>query len=238
MNTHKQILDPLSTLCKIASLAFYESGSKISVIDNIVTIQKAENKQWIVRTYRGDTKEHLSLLYNPIFKAIQWYIFNEGNDDLFKNSSNNDNDNDIDSDNMNHSEKKIAAIKNIMKYAIIGLKNLKDTYRDKEGNVILALQFLINNLKLAIVPSPSYDAFLDFNDIIDDQSSSILNYHKIKEIWDIETIENISDKLTLCEKHKNEPSSLCYMVESLNLLLKKSDNDFKEIVRKMNSEWV
>ena len=75
MSNRKQILDPLSTLCKIALLSFYENGSKISISDNIVDIQRSSNKQWIIRSWQGDNKDNISLLYNPIFKAIQWYIF-------------------------------------------------------------------------------------------------------------------------------------------------------------------
>lgn len=290
MSVRRQILDPLSTLCKIASLSFYENGSRLSIIDNIVEVQKSDNKQWLLRKYRGDNKEHISLLYNPILKAIQWYVLQQLKRSVTPATSvivsatptivpatilpsmitissispsivHNKNDtinrmqpnekimeittdivNNINNDEfINQAEKSISdpeniqlkAIRNIMKFAILGLKELKDTY--KEGNVTLALQFLIINLKMATRENPDLDLFEQYNDLTVFEEDSILNYDKIKGLWDVDTIKNISNQFTLCDKHRLDRSSLEYKLESLNSMLKDTDTKFKKLVVEMNA---
>lgn len=249
MSVRRQILDPLSTLCKIALLSFYDNGSRLSISDNIVEIQKSDNKQWIIRTYRRDNKDHISLLYNPILKAMQWYIFQQRKKSIDNNDNVDENDNQTD-EGVNNSTKdngntlgiesgevlsgeKDKAIKNIMKFAINGLKGLKVTY--KEGNVILALQFLINNLKIATKDNPDIRLFEEYNEVIIIEEDGILNYDKIKELWDTDTIKSISNQFSLCEKNRSDPTTLEFMLESLNLMLKNTDNKFKKLVVEMNA---
>jgi hypothetical protein len=227
MSVRKQILDPLSTLCKIALLTFYENGSKLSIYDNIIEVQRSEGKQWIIRTYRGDCKEHISLLYNPIVKAIHWYIFPN-----LKQNKLADTENKISEHNY-LDEKKIKSIKSIMCFAIDGLRRLKQTYKD--GNVVLALQLLINNLKIATSDEPSFELFEDYNDNINFEDSGILNYEKIKEIWNSDTMSSISNQFALCDKYKDNKTELDNILESLNLMLKNTDSKFKKLVIDMNS---
>jgi len=266
MSVQRQILDPLSTLCKIATLSFYDNGSRLSIIDNTVEVQKPDGKQWIIRTYRGDNKEHISLLYNPILKAIQWYIFQlkkpdqqistthdntQSTDTLMDISTTdvenedkvdecvlkkNDNDKSTTSADLDHSQthdEKLKAVKNIMRFAIYGLKKLKATYKD--GNVILALQFLINNLKIATKDEPDIELFKEYNEMNIIEEDGILNYSKIKEIWDINTVKNISNQFTVCDKQKSDLRSLEYQLESLNSMLKATDTKFQKLVNDMNS---
>lgn len=216
---HKQILDPLSTLCKIASLSFYDSGSKISVSGNTVEIQRADSGQWLVRRWRGFDRDHISLLYNPIIKSIQWYLFVDK-----KELAEKDWDKDI-----------IATcVKNIIKYAIEGLSALK-TKTYKEGNVALALQLLINNLQFAVRENINKDIFEDYYGKFDSSEESLLNYDKIKEIWNVDTIKSVSDQLTLCNKNREDSVTLEFMLESLNLMLKNTDTKFKKLVSDMNA---
>lgn len=235
MSTRRQILDPLSTLCKIALLSFYDNGSRLSICDNIVEIQKADSTQWLYRTYRRDNKDHISLLYNPILKAIQWYIFQNKkstDENIYENSS----ENEYEQSPQEKAEKmdeKLEAIKNIMRFAICGLKKLKITY--KEGNVTLALQFLINNLKIATDENPNIKLFEDYNEVNMIEEDGILNHDRIKELWDTDTLKGISNQFSLCEKNKSEPSTLEFMLESLNLMLKNTDNKFKKLVVDMNT---
>ena len=248
MSVRKQILDPLSTLCKLALLTFYENGSKISINDNTIEIQRSESKQWIIRTYRGDNKEHISLLYNPIVKAIQWYIFqNQKKTNLEEKNTDTNNSvpeqKNLDPEkktlnleqtlNAFSDEEKQDAIKNIASLAIDGLRELKTTYKD--GNVVLALQFLINNLKIAISDNPDIQLFEDYNDTINFEDNGILNYDKIKEIWNTDTIKGVNTQFLLCNKYKDKTSELENMLESLNLILRNTDAKFKKLVIDMNS---
>lgn len=215
MSTHKQILDPLSTLCKLALLSFYENGSKISISTNIIEIHKNNIGQWALRRYTGASKDQIFLLHNPIIKAIEWYILNKKSEEL------------------------TSSVKNIIYFAINGLEKLKKTYKDKDtdGNVILAIQFLINNLKLSLIDNFSVDMFSLFNGIEKEQvekPSHILNYEKIQEIWNLDTIRNISNQLTLCDKNKLNILDIDFMLESLSLMLRNTDAKFKKLVNDMN----
>merc|ERR1712127_680972 len=104
MSGKKQILDPLSCLCKIGMLAYYNTGTKISIINNIILFQEPSGVQWVKRKYFGDGKNDISTLYNPILKAIEWYILQNNNDDDDKTI--------------------VSSVKNIIKYTIIGFTKL------------------------------------------------------------------------------------------------------------------
>jgi len=256
----KQILDPLSTLCKVALLSFHENGSKLSISDNVIDIHKPDRSQWFTRRYRGDTKENISLLHNPINKAIQWYVFHRtsvsnaviatsaesttsasSEDQIGTSSEDTMEINDLPSqagssnsiDEGKITETELDSIKTIMKFTIKGLRKLKETYRDDAGNVLLALQFLINNLKIAAKDTPRADLFEEYNESIEEDS--VTNSDKIKEIWNIDTIKSISSQFLLCDKNKSDPIALECTLESLTNLLKNTDTKFKKLVSDMNS---
>lgn len=203
----KQILDPLSCLCKLGMLSYYNVGTKISINNNVVHIQDYSTVQWITRTYQGDNKDDVCILYNPILKAIEWYIFYV----------------------TDKTNEEIESIHNIINHAIKGLNQLQLTY--EEGNIILALQFLKNNLKSALKEGYTQDEFRLINEITVDEH--LLNYDKIREIWKPENIINISNQLKLCDGADEETLSLLLM--SLHATLKSKDYKFKNIVQLMNS---
>lgn len=203
----KQILDPLSCLCKIAILTFYDKGTKICITNNIITFSQPDNMQWIKRTFYGDDKNNISTLYNPILKAIDWYILNK--------------DEDIN----------IEPIKNIIKYALIGLDNLQSTYEN--GNVILAIKFLKNNLNLCLNDDFTNDDFVSINEI--KNTDNVVNYSKIKNIWTNEKINIISDQLDIINKNKDNPNSLEHLLKSIKAQLMDIDSRFQFLVQNMNT---
>lgn len=214
----KQILDPLSCLCKLSMLSYHNIGTKISINQNVVHIQEKDTTQWIKRTYLGDNKDDVSTLYNPILKAIEWYVFyetdeseDEGQNDKF-------------------TDDEIEAIRNIIEHAISGLDKLQETYED--GNVVLALQFLKNNLKMSLREGYTMVEFLEFNEI-ERTDDHLLNYEKIREIWKPENIMNVSNQLKLCDKSDDE--ALFLLLKSLGSTLKSKDLKFKSLVQSMNS---
>lgn len=203
----KQILDPLSCLCKIAILTFYNKGTKISIKNNIILFSQADNIQWIKRAYYGDGKNDISTLYNPILKAIDWYILNR--------------DEDIN----------IEPIKNIIKYAIIGLDKLQSTYEN--GNVILAIKFLKNNLNMCLNDNFTIDDFVFINEI--KNTENVINYDKIKKIWTNEKINIISNQLDIINKNIEVPDSLEHLLKSINAQLMDIDTRFQNLVENMNT---
>ena len=87
---------------------------------------------------------------------------------------------------------------------------------------------------MALKDNVEKSLFEEYNVIIDTEES-ILNYYKIKEIWNIDTIKGISDQLTLCDKNRSDQTAMEFMLESLNLMLKHTDTKFKKLVYEMNA---
>ena len=65
--------EPLSVLIKLAMLSFYPSGTKISFQQNMIHLQEPSLWQSIARTYQGDNRHHLRLLYRPLKSSLFMY---------------------------------------------------------------------------------------------------------------------------------------------------------------------
>jgi hypothetical protein len=188
-------------------LVYYSKGTKISIINNIVYIQELDKIQWIKRTYNGDGKNDVSILYNPIIKAIEWYILENRLEDQF------------------------VYIKNIIIHAIFGLEQLQETYGD--GNVILAIKFLKNNLKMCLTENFTIELFKDFNEIRENNNS--INYVPIKNLWNSENIKLVSNHFDLLDKNMKEQSDMSCLLKSLKSQLMDTDLKFQELVKSINT---
>ncbi len=68
------VLDPLSTIIKLAIIGNKPVGTKLFVNDNILYIQEPGIFQALCRMYYNTNKTDLQYLYNPIFYACQTYL--------------------------------------------------------------------------------------------------------------------------------------------------------------------
>ena len=69
----EKILDPMSTIIRLALLSYYETGTKLSIHDNSLFLQEPSYYQGSLRWGYSDNKEDLHNLHNPIAKALNWY---------------------------------------------------------------------------------------------------------------------------------------------------------------------
>lgn len=69
----QQLLDPMSTLIRLALISYCEKGSKLSICDNSIQIQEPGLLQGAIRWTQGDKRTDLHNLYAPIEKALEWY---------------------------------------------------------------------------------------------------------------------------------------------------------------------
>jgi hypothetical protein len=205
MSIKKQILDPLSCLCKLGMLTYYKRGTKISIINNIISFHKPDNVQWVKRTYNGDCKDDIYMLYNPILKAIEWYIINDKSEEVI----------------------------NIIKYTIEGLNKLENTYKD--GNIVLVIKFLKNNLKLCFGDDLTIENFYKFNEL-EEIEETVINYNIIKKLWTEDKIKLISNQFIVLDKNKDDESGMEFFLKSMKTLLMDIDSKFQELVKNMNSE--
>ena len=70
----KYIFDPLSTIIKLSILSNKPLNSKISIKNNIISIQECGIFQGLVRYYWLNNKEDLHYLAIPIFLACEKYL--------------------------------------------------------------------------------------------------------------------------------------------------------------------
>lgn len=137
----KQPIDPICALCRIVSLNFQTTNTKIGMAGHSINIQKPSYIQGILRIYAGDSKEDISELFQPIINLIMWFLVpqKEIEQDASTQSTAN-----IKQDE-NDERKFTNELKKMIRYMCAGLERLQDTYG--MGNVILAIQYYINILR-------------------------------------------------------------------------------------------
>lgn len=67
------IIDPLCCFIKLSLLNFYPEGTKISIANNHITFNEPGYLQGIIRTIKGDGRDDLHNIFNPLQKGIRWY---------------------------------------------------------------------------------------------------------------------------------------------------------------------
>jgi len=70
---HDMILEPLQVMVQLALLSFSPIGTKISINNNILTLQFPTISQGIKRWYNGDSKNDLYYLFHAVRRFYKWY---------------------------------------------------------------------------------------------------------------------------------------------------------------------
>ena len=73
----EMILEPLQAMTQLAILSYCPIGSKLSIVNNILTIQIKSWDQGMKRSYRFDAKDDLIYLYAVIRRFKVFYMQNE-----------------------------------------------------------------------------------------------------------------------------------------------------------------
>ena len=104
----KQILDPFSTIIKLALLNYKDIGTKLSIVNNQIYFSEPTLLQPPIRRLNGDTRDDIHNLSEPITCAIKWYQHTDINIDF------------------------------IFKKALKGIEKLKKSYTDEnQSNLVL-----------------------------------------------------------------------------------------------------
>ena len=74
MNTKKQLLDPIGSVCKLITLNFTGLNTKLSIHDHILIIDKPFALQYVSRRIFGDGIDNIGCLYTIITQFIEWYL--------------------------------------------------------------------------------------------------------------------------------------------------------------------
>jgi hypothetical protein len=77
------ILEPLQAITQLALLSFCPKGSKITIANNLLSIQQPHWSQGIWRSYNQDGKEDLFFLFNAIVRFNRFYSYLQEESDEF-----------------------------------------------------------------------------------------------------------------------------------------------------------
>ena len=242
----KQLLDPIGTLCKLVGLQFAKFDTKIKIKSHILRLDEPDQLQFLFRWYNGDGRENISELYYVIIRIIKWYLMNnETNINDNKNCKMitiNNSDNilyNIDECEPNYIKlSRCSELKIITKYACNALKILQETYQF--GNVILALQYLINILESGLDGTFNEDMLPEY--IKYEEHDNLLDYNKIKNFWEVKTLATICELYDNCFRvindkdvsDKTRNALIEGYLKSINATLDIIDNDFQTLLDNSN----
>lgn len=111
-----QILDPMSTMIRMGLLAFFSSGTKITIGNNTIVYQAPGMLQGATRWTTGSKRTELHLLCKPIVRALKHY------------------------------DRNCVHFQKICRLAIDGLKKLKTSYPTDHNITLYSLNFYIHTL--------------------------------------------------------------------------------------------
>jgi len=224
----EKILDPMSTIVRLAILAYYPSKTKLSIHNNALYLQEPNYYQSTMRWGSGDDRADLHNLHNPISKALDWY-------DL-----------------------KLDYVAHIFKLAKEGLLLLKECYKgSNESNLVChSLNFyskLIDlkiNPPMATTPSPSTDLALAqsttsiesppvvMEDAFSSLDSNIYNHTgitKLKEYWSYNELKLISEIFKVVDEYKLKGEPLTYILGSVNKIVEGKDVKVQDLIIKLTT---
>ena len=72
-NNRNQILEPLSTVLKLAMISFKDIGTKIAVSNNKLYLQEPSVFQGTIRYAWGNNREEIHYLLKPIMRCIELF---------------------------------------------------------------------------------------------------------------------------------------------------------------------
>jgi hypothetical protein len=201
---NQQILEPLTTLVKLALIAFQPVGVKLAISMNRIIIQSPTSVQGAVRWLQGSKKEDLHFLLRPIYRACDLYPPIKG-----------------------------KPIYDLYRLAIEGLRVLKASYeRDPDAMIIVQLielymDILDSKMTNRSIHLESYKRIKDLNDTVNLSTSTIVNLGNIfKEVWKEDEIDLIIKLLVKMEADKN-----CYR-NAIESIIKAKETHIEDILRR------
>lgn len=212
LNDKTFIIDPLTTICKVALLHFMPEGTKLSIGHYTLCIQEYNYGQWLERMKNGDSRRDIVMLHIPFLKAIKWYI--------------------IESNEKAQMDKGLAeSIRNIVQYTIRGLSKLQNSTYHTDNGIKIILQYFINMFNDAINNNWSDEKIVP----LDHPNEPNILTEKIKNNIDPQIIHSISKMLRDANEMKDSPDDIKVLVDCIHNLLINRDNMFVKMMRNINT---
>lgn len=195
-----QILDPFSSIVRIAILSFMERGTKISISNNRIYFQSPSLIQGALRWGHGDTRADLHNLCNPIEKGLEWY----------KNNIHV----------MNILEYTIEGIRLLKEQYGGSSSNL----------VAHSLNYYIFIIENKLQRMTDDDLAKSISNIRILGNTEIRNIDALKSAWDINEMEVIYKLINMANINRKENKEYMYLIETINMLLLGKDKNLEKII--------
>jgi hypothetical protein len=138
----RQVLDPLTTMIKLALLGYKSSGTKLAIDGNRIYFQEPTMLQGFWRWAYGNKRYELHHLLNPILKAVRRY-------DIENNPS----------------------IKLIFENAVLGIDKLKSSYNNSSSVVNHSLDLYMSIINNALMPDNRVSSNGIFHSVQEEEDS-------------------------------------------------------------------
>lgn len=206
-STEEQLLDPMSTLIKLSLIGFCEKGTKISIYENSIELQKPSLFQGAIRWSQGDKRTDLHNLYAPIEKALEWY-----------------------------NPKEDKALKYIYELAKEGLRSLKEAYTELgNSNLVshtISYYITIIDNKLKGTESPINPEAILAESVYREDSG----INRLQTIWTPNEVKIVYHSLLQVTEAKSKNKSLENYINSIISILEGKDKQVRELLhRRMTS---
>ena len=200
------IIDPLTSVCKVALLHFMPEGTKLAISHHTLCVQEYTLLQCLDRMKNGDSRKDIANLNIPFLKAIKWYIL-DGEEKA-----------NIDPDLQ-------ESIRQIASFTIKGLKKLQTSTYNTDKGIKIILQYFINLFRDAL-----NGKWRDENIVKMDTDTSILS-DKIKNNYEPHTINSIAKMLSDANKIEKSHEDICALIDCSHKLLINRDTVFVKLMK-------
>jgi len=212
----QELLETISTMCKVALLNFYdEKEIRLSIKNNALMLEEKTLFQPILRKYFGDSRENVSKLFIYVIQPIitLYLVPQKKEEDRTEN------------------DKKCAEIgatnqfRKLVEFMCLGMEKLQDGPYNS-GNVIFALQYYINMLKHGL--EGTYDPYFVPKKYKDYEVESLVDKDKLKDLWDTKAVNTIYEQFSNCFSCESDRERKAY-IESIVSHLRAKDERFYEL---------
>lgn len=203
------IIDPLTSLCKVALLHFMPEKTKLAINHHILYIQGYNYYQWFERMKNGDSRTDISNLNTSFLKAIKWYIL-----DCPERAA-------LDQETEN-------SVRIITQFTIKGLMKLQSCTYNNDSTIKIILQYFIILFRNALdgVWNEDHIVKMDNNNILSD---------KIKNNFEPHTINSIAKILTDADNMENSLDNIAALIDCAHHLLINRDTVFVKMMKEINT---
>lgn len=221
----EKILDPMSTIIRLAILSYKEEGTKLSIHDNSLYFQAPNYFQAPLRWGYSDDREDLHNLHNPIAKSLDWY-------DL-----------------------KLEYVAKIFELAKQGLESIKDCYKGTtESNLVChSLNYYSKMIDLQLgTVRPTTELVVAtnngqnnspvpqivLNDAYNNLETNIYNHNgitKLKEYWTYNELHLIAEMFKIIEEYKMKGETLSPLLASIDMIVKGKDRKVQDLIIKLTT---